>query len=127
MELFFAKFFGLYFLIVGAVMLIRRRSVMPAISELAKNRALILVLSVLEIAGGIGLILVYPRVSVGLEGLISLIGYILIIEGVFYLGAPTKVIKNLIGSFNKPVWFVLGGLLSVTLGIYLAKLGFGLV
>lgn len=125
MELFFAKLFGLYFLIVGALIMIRRDSVMPAIIRFAHDRALLLIFAAIEIAAGIALVIAYPVVGPSLPGIISLIGYTLVIEGIFYLAAPALFIRTMIGYFNKPMWFLIGGFISIIAGIYLAGRGFG--
>ncbi|HEX8591470.1 MAG TPA: hypothetical protein VF696_01835 [Candidatus Paceibacterota bacterium] len=126
MELFFAKLFGLYFIIIGAIIFVRRDAVMPTIARFADERALLLTIAVIEIIAGLGLILAFPGFTLpDLAGLISLIGYMLVIEGVIYLAAPAKTTRKFIGYFNKPVWYVIGGALSVFAGLYLAGKGFG--
>lgn len=127
MELFLAKLFGAYFVIIGAVILVRRRAVMPAVADLAKNRALLLVMSVVEIAAGLALVIAYPVVSFSLPGIISLVGYMMLIEGVIYLAAPARMVRAMIGRFNKPAWYIGGGVGAVLIGLYLASIGFGLV
>jgi hypothetical protein len=125
MELFFAKLFGLYFLIVGVLIMIRRDSVMPAIIRFAHDRALLLIFAVIEIAAGVALVIAFPVVGPSVPGIISLIGYTLIVEGIFYMAAPALFIRTMIGYFNKPIWFVIGGIISVIAGVYLAGKGFG--
>lgn len=127
MELFLAKLFGAYFLIIGAVVLARRRSIIPAVSDLAKNRALLLVWAFIEILGGVALVVTYPTVDVSLTGLFSLVGYMMVIEGIIYLGAPTTFVRKMIARFNKPIWYTVGGALSIVAGIYFLKVGFGVI
>ena len=125
MELFFAKLFGIYFILVGSLIMLRRKSILPAVIRFAQDRALILVFSALEIAAGLAIVIAYPIVGNSVSGIISLIGYILVIEGVLYLAAPAAFIRTMIGYFNKPIWFVIGGFLSIVAGIFLAGKGFG--
>lgn len=127
MELFFAKLFGLYFVIVGAIILVRRKAIMPAVQDLAQNRALMLVMAVIEIAAGLALVVAYPTVSTTLTGVISLVGYMMLVEGVLYLAAPARVVRKFIAYFNRPAWFIMGGIGSIIAGLYLAGLGFGLI
>ena len=125
MDLFFAKLFGLYFIIIGALVFVRRDNIMPAISRFAEERAFLLIIAVVEIAAGLGLVLAFPGITFDLAGLISLIGYMLIVEGVLYLAAPAKFVRSFMGYFNRPGWYIVGGILSVVAGVYLAGKGFG--
>ncbi len=127
MELFLAKLLGLYFLIMGAIVLFRRSAVMPTVAQLSANRALVLVIAVVELAAGLALVIAQPVVSVSVSGIIALVGYILIIESIVYIAAPTRYVQKMIRKFNRPMWYVVGGLVSIAAGIYLAGTGFGLI
>lgn len=127
MEIFFAKFLGIYFLITGVLILTRRKAVMPAVRDLLKNKALLLVLAVIELAAGIALVLAFPVVSVSAPGILSLVGYMMTIEGILYLAAPAKFVQNFIGRFNRPWWYRVGGVGALIAGIYLTGFGFGLL
>lgn len=124
--IFFAKLFGLYFLVVGVMVLWRKKSIMPALQELASNRALVLVIALVEIAAGLALVIARPDVTFNWQGLISLIGWMMVIEGLLYLALPAKAIRSLMSWFNKPAWFMSGGIISLLFGIYLTGIGFGL-
>ncbi|HEY0010640.1 MAG TPA: hypothetical protein VGB97_01850 [Candidatus Paceibacterota bacterium] len=126
MELFFAKLFGVYFIIMGVLILWRRDAVMPTIARFADERAFLFIIAVIEILAGLGLIFAFPGFTLpDLAGIISLIGYMLVIEGIIYLAAPAHVVKRFVGYFNRPIWYVIGGILSVFAGMYLAGKGFG--
>ena len=124
--LFLAKLLGLYFGLVGVIVLLRRGAIMPAISELAKNKPLILIFGFLEIFAGLAMVLAYPVVSLNWEGLLSLIGWMMLIEGVIYLATPAKEVRKFILSFNTPAWYTTGGIISILLGAYLINVGFEL-
>lgn len=125
MDIFFAKLFGLYFIVIGLLILWRRDALMPAVTRFSQDTGLLLIFSCLEIAAGLALVVAYPAVSLSIPGAISLVGYMLVVEGVIYLAAPARFIRSFIALFNKPVWFVVGGILSVFAGIYLTGKGFG--
>ena len=125
--LFFAKLLGLYFLIVGLVVMFRRKSVMPAVSEIVKNRSLLLIVALVELLAGLSIIINYTEVTLSLVGIISLVGWMLVVEGIVYLALPAKYTQKLVRSFNKPSWYVGGGILAALMGAYLAALGFGLI
>lgn len=100
---------------------------MPTISELVKNRPLLFVVAIIELLAGLSIIINYPEVSMTLDGVVSLVGWMLVVEGVVYLALPARYVQKLIRSFNTPAWYVGGGLVSALLGAYLAAIGFGLI
>lgn len=125
LELFIAKLFGLYLIIMGVLVLARKRSLMPGIIEIAKSRALTLVLGALEIVAGLAIVLTWSEVSMSPLGIIALIGYMMVIEGVVYLALPLKSIQKMVRSFGNKQWFMASGIVAVLAGVYLAGFGFG--
>lgn len=125
LELFIAKLLGLYLVIVGVLVLARKRSLLPGIMEIAKSRALTLVLGALEIGAGLAIVITFNEVSMTPAGIISLIGYMMVIEGVVYLALPLKSIQKLVRSFGTKQWFMSSGIVAVLAGVYLAGFGFG--
>lgn len=126
-SMFLAQLIGLYLLIVGVVVAVRRKSLMPAISELAQNKAIVVMFAFIELAAGLAILLVYPNITMDWMGIISLVGWMMVIEGILYIALPFKSMQKMIRSFNTPAWYVSGGLLSALLGAYLAAIGFGLM
>lgn len=121
-----AQLLGLYFIIVGVIVLYRRKSIMPAISQLVASRPLLLMIALAEILAGLAVILTYPSVTPTTEGLISIIGWMLVIEGVLYLAMPAKVVQRFVRKFNNETWYGTGGAIAVLLGGFLAGVGFGI-
>lgn len=126
LEVFIAKVLGLYLIIMGAIVLFKKRSVMPAVVDIAKNRALTLVLGALELVAGLAIVVAYQEVSVSPTGLISLIGYMMVVEGVVYLALPARRVQKMVRSFGNRQWYLASGVVAVLAGIYLAGFGFGL-
>lgn len=127
MELtFFAKLFGLYFVIVGIVAVARRDAFMPAVSQMVKNRALILTIALVELLAGLALVITRPDITFDWQGLVSLIGWMMIVEALVYLALPGKTMQKVVAWFNRPEWYVSGGVISILVGVYLAGIGFGL-
>jgi uncharacterized membrane protein HdeD (DUF308 family) len=125
-EVFIAKLFGLYLIIMGALVLTKKKSVMPAISDIIKNRALTIVLGGLSLAAGLAIVISFQQVSLTPTGLISLIGYMMVIEGVVYLSLPLKAVQKIVRSFGNKQWYMASGVVAVLAGIYLAGFGFNL-
>lgn len=126
LEVFIAKLFGLYLIIAGVLVLTKKQSLMPAVMDIAKNRALTIVLGALDLAAGLAIVIAYPDVSTSPVGLISLLGYMMVVEGIVYLALPMKSIQKMVRSFGNRQWFMAGGIVAVLGGIYLAGFGFGL-
>jgi len=120
-----AQLLGLYFIIVGVIVLYRRKSIMPAIAQLAANRALLLVIALVEILAGLAVILSYPQIEASLDGVLAVIGWILIVEGVLYLALPVKIVQRFVRKFNNETWYGTGGVIAILLGGYLAGASFG--
>lgn len=126
LELYFAKLLGLYFIIMGVIMLIRRKAMVPTIGQLMNDRAILFVVAVFELAAGIGLVIAYPIPSLTIAGSISMIGYLMAIEGVAYLAMPKKTIRAFTKWVNRSAWYWVYGLLAIALGVALAGAGFRL-
>lgn len=125
MDLYLVQILGLYLVIVGTIVLISNKSLLPAVRDIGKNRGLLLVIGAFEIIAGLAIVLAYPVVSLTVSGIVSLVGYVMVLEGILYFAAPTKLVKKLFTAFNKPQWFLVGGLLSILAGLYLSAIGFG--
>ncbi len=126
-SMFLAQLIGLYLLIVGVVVAVRRKSLMPAITELAQNKAIVVMFAFIELAAGLAILLVYPNITLDWMGIISLVGWMMVIEGILYISLPFKSMQKMIRSFNIPLWYVSGGIFSALLGGYLTAVGFGLI
>lgn len=126
LEVFIAKLFGLYLIIMGVLVLTKKKSVMPAVMDLVKNRALTIVLGTLSLVAGLAIVLAFQDVSMTPTGLISLIGYMMVVEGIIYLALPVKSVQKMVRSFGNKQWFMVSGIVAVLAGIYLAGFGFGL-
>lgn len=116
---------GLYFIIVGVIVLYRRRSLMPAVGQLVANPALRTVIGLVELMAGLAIVLTYPEVTLNASGLVSLIGWTLIVEGIVYLSMPSRVVQKFIKRFNRDSWYRTGGAIAIVMGAYLAGVGFG--
>ncbi len=120
-----AQILGLYFIVVGIIVLYRRRAIMPAISRLVSNRPLLLILGLMEILGGIAIALTNPVFTFDADGVISIIGWVMLIEGILYFALPSRKVQRLVRRFNTQTWYRAGGVLSFVMGVYLAGSGFG--
>ncbi len=126
-EFFFAQLFGLYFMIIGLIVMVRQKSIMPVMNEFFQNRVLMFFFPLLELAAGLALVLTYPTISASISGVVSLVGWMMLVESVFYLTMPHQWLTRLMKKFNTASWYTAGGAISIVLGAYLAIIGFGVL
>ena len=126
LSIFLAKLFGLYFLIAGGIIMYRQKSYMHIIMDVLGDKGLLLVVAACQLIAGLALVIAHPIFTADWQGLITLIGVWIMIEGIFYLAAPYTKVMRFVRMFNNSTWFTSGGLLAVVLGAYLAGKGFGM-
>ncbi len=126
MDLFLAQLFGIYFIIVGVAVLVRKKSLMPAYRELIANKPVLLTIALLEIAAGLAIVLSNPVITWDWMGIIAVIGWMLLVEGVLYLVMPYKTVQQFTKKFSTGAWTMAGGIIAVVAGAYLTYVGFGL-
>lgn len=122
-----SKVLGIFLVIVGAAILLRRRYYLPVYGAFVHERLLRAVTSLAEILAGLFLVVLYDEWSSLPAAILSLIGWFALLEGLMYTLLPDSFLEKFFGIFNVPAWYVAGGLLAVATGSYLAASGFGLV
>lgn len=122
---FLAQVLGLYFLIVGALVIVRQSSMLKVFSNLTKSPVALYCIAFVELGAGIALAVAYPTVGWDIAGIIAIVGYMMIVESLFYLGVPLGVTKKIIHKFSNQTWYATGGIIAIALGAYLAGVGFG--
>lgn len=120
-----SKVFGIYLIIAGLACLTRQKWFMHVVHRFVEENLLRLVVAIAEFVAGLFLIFNHNLWGNFAEGLVSLFGWLLALEGALYLFLPDRGVKKLVGFFNKKGWYAFGGLLSIVLGIYLIRIGFG--
>ncbi|MBL8158023.1 hypothetical protein JNK62_00605 [bacterium] len=126
LSIFLAKLFGLYFLIAGGIIMMRQRSFMPIFTEILGSRPLLLILGVAELLAGLAIVIAHPIFTATWQGLLTLVGAWMAVEGIIYLAMPYTKVGRLMRQFNTPTWYTSGGLVAIVMGGYLAGKGFGL-
>ncbi|HEY0948108.1 MAG TPA: hypothetical protein VGE53_01265 [Candidatus Paceibacterota bacterium] len=125
--LYLSQVLGLSLIIVGLSIMLRKRYYVPVVGEFIEDRFMRMVMGILELLGGLFLVLAHNDWSTLPAGIISAIGWVLVIEGTAYLLVSDRMMSWMIRTFNVRTWYVVGGLLSVALGLYLALTGFGIL
>lgn len=121
-----SKVFGIYLVVGGLAYMLRRRYFMSMIHDFVEHQGLRVIVAVAELVAGLFLIFTHNFWATFPEGLVSFFGWVLALEGAFYLFTPDKMVRKIIRFFNKKTWFIVGGLVSVIAGLYLIDFGFDL-
>ena len=120
-----AKVLGLFFLFVGATIVVRRRYFLAVFGAWPNQRLTRSIVSLLEFLAGLFLVIAHDVWSPPPAAIITIIGWLLLLEGGLYLLLPDAGVRRFIGAFNKESWYVAGGVLFMAIGAYLAAFGFG--
>lgn len=126
-SLFLAQLLGLYFVIISLIVLVRQRTFSSLITEMARNRMTQLSIGMVELVAGLGIVLAFPKLSMDYVGIISLIGYMMVVESIFYLLIPSKWAKKIIITFKTSGWINAGAVIGLVAGLYLVAIGFGII
>lgn len=121
---FLSKALGLYLIVIGAAIILRRHYFLPVFAAYAEQRLIRTVVSMIELA--VGLLLVVNNVWSPLPAaIITLLGWMAVTEALAYLFLPDVFVAKLIGTFNTATWYIVGGVLAIGVGLCLAGFGFG--
>ncbi|MPZ34934.1 MAG: hypothetical protein GEV13_28825 [Rhodospirillales bacterium] len=119
-----SKTLGLCLVVIGAAIILRRHYFLPVFAAYVEQRLVRAVVSMIELA--VGLLLVVHNVWSPLPAaIITLLGWMAVAEAIAWLFLPDTVVARLIGTFNTAAWYIVGGMLAIGVGLYLAGFGFG--
>ena len=111
---------------MGLILLVKRQAMMRVVTEMAKNRALIYTICVIELAAGLALVVAHNVWAWNFQVIITIVGWLLLLEAVAYLMLPYRVFTKWVSWLNKKSIYWIGGFLAVALGLYLTNIGFNL-
>ncbi|MFA6552424.1 MAG: hypothetical protein WCT19_02895 [Candidatus Paceibacterota bacterium] len=125
--LFLAKLMGAFSIIAGLSMMLRNKMVMSIFDEMSGNRALVYVLGVIELVGGL-IIVLNHNIWTGktFTLVISVLGWMLLLEGVLYVFVSQKTSHKIFKWLHRSDVYYVFALAYVVLGAYLAYYGFHL-
>lgn len=124
--LFLSQYFGILFLFMGTILMVRKDSIKHLVSQVARRPVIMMVVGSVEFALGLLLVLVHNSWGSVPEAFVSLIGWLFLIEGLSYLVVPEGLIGRVLRPVNKDSWYTFCGALIFLVGFYLFEVGFGL-
>lgn len=124
--LFLAQLLGLFSIIFAVAIILRRKMVMHVMHDFFNDRKLAFVVGIGETLAGLLLVLSHNSWDSMVAVALSLLGWAVLLEGVFYLFATQKFIRKLTHMFDSVSGYYFFAVLYLLLGVYLAYIGFGL-
>lgn len=118
----FAKFLGIYLLIIVIIWLTRRDSFEKGIHDIISSDGMFALSGAIHLSIGLMIAILHPLWTPDWRVLITLIGYISIIQGIVRLAFPVQSRKTILKSVEKGywIWIVVAG----SLGAFLTYNGF---
>jgi hypothetical protein len=122
--IFLAQFTGVFFVIAGLSMALRRKMLMTVFNEMFQTRALSYILGLMSLLVGLFIVLQHNLWNGSLEIIISILGWYLFIESIPYLFISQEKMKRALNWLeNRKVYYGIAfGYLM--LGSYLVCAGF---
>jgi hypothetical protein len=120
LTLLLSKALGMFCMIIGAMILLRRHYYISVFASFARERLTRTVISMAELLAGLFLVVMHNEWSPPAAAIVSLIGWLAIAESAVYLLLPDRFVEKFINTFNTPAWYKVGGLLAIVTGGYLA-------
>lgn len=124
MTILLAKVLGLFMIIASVIMIARHHWIMGFVEEFGRDRPVRFVTAVLELLGGLFIVLGFGGDGSAAAAVILVIGWLMVVEGIAYLALPDTMIRSVFAVFNRPAFYFAGGLLALAFGTYLALYGF---
>ena len=125
LTVFLAKVLGIAMVVVGAAIMLRRDYYLAVFGTFAEQRMTRVVIAIIELIAALSLVVAHTAWSPFPAALISLIGWMAVVEATAYLLLPDAAIRMMLAQVNTPAWYVGGGAFAIALGAYLAGFGFG--
>jgi len=119
-----AQFFGLFSIILSIAVIVRQRMIVHILENFLTNRPLAFIVGVFEMAAGLFLILNHNIWTTALASVVTIMGWLILLEGVFYTFVRMSTMQRLIGMLHRTKLFYLFAIAYLVLGIYLVYAGF---
>jgi hypothetical protein len=124
LTVFLSKVVGLMLVMIGGAILIRRKYFLGVFATYVEQRLVRTTMSMIELFAGIALLVAHHAWSPPPAAMLTIIGWLVVLEGTIYLLLPDAWVGWFIATFNTQAWYVVGGSLAIVVGVYLAGSGF---
>ncbi len=122
-----SKVLGLYLIISGLIVMLRKEYFLPVFSVFVKEKMTRIILAFIELLAGLFLVVAHFNFSNLPASIISILGVTAVFESIMYSVLPDRSFTKMLAYVNRPGVYVLGGVFSIAIGLYLAAYGFGII
>ncbi len=124
---YFAQLAGLYFIILGVILVVRKRVIIDLMAKMAENQPFVFLAGMIRIIVGLAILVGNgPWGSATLPIVVALIGWVTLIRGVAMLLVTQTQEQKLIEFWRQDVTYYTAIVIVVALGFYLVRAGFTL-
>ncbi len=127
LTLYLSRVIGLALIALGVIIALRHRYYIAVYPTIVTERMTRMVFATFALISGLSLAVYDTLWQTRPSVIISIIGWIVVAEGLVYLTLPDVTLARLIAAVNKPAAYIVGGLVAVVVGAYLTIVGFGLL
>ena len=114
---FFAKFWGLYLIVMALLMLIRKEQIKSLFTNIIEDEKMAQMCGFFPLFLGFATVVLHNQWSMSWEVIITIFGWWAMIEGILLIGWPELIIKLVDELIEKIYWP--GLVFSLVLGVYL--------
>ncbi len=125
LTIFLARLIGLYCLLFGLAMVVRKEAMLEMVAALIRNGPVLLIIEVIGVTAGLAIVLGHNVWSGGaLPIIVTLLGWIILIRGVVLLFLSPQGKVRFFEMFRFAELFYLYVGITLVLGLYLTFAGF---
>ncbi len=121
-SIFLAKLVGLYYLIFALLCLLRKKQVTGVAKELIASKSALAVSAEISMLFGLVIVIDHSIWEMSWRGLITLLGYLMILRGIMRFAFQAQVKKFGSMMMSKCFWPTI--IITLIIGIYLTYCGF---
>lgn len=124
-SLFLAQAIGLYMLILGFSVIVRRKDMRRILDDFAGNASHFFIIGQLVLILGILLVLTHNVWEASWRVVITIFAWLTLLKGILYLLQSVSFMRGILKWFNRHNWYIIWGIVAVLVGLYLMSIGFG--
>jgi len=123
--IFFAKLMGIFAVLEGLSMVLRRRMLREVFHEMAQSRTTSYIIGSVMAILGLPIIVSHTTFSNLLASVVTLIGWLIFIEGASSLFLSKTAIARIVRTLDNPSYYYAIGFGYLVVGVYLLLNAFG--